>query len=698
MREFVLSGSGSQSRIDYQAELNDEQRAVVTAPDGPMLVLAGAGSGKTRVITYRVAWLLEHGVRPEQMLLLTFTNKAAREMVGRVQTLLGNQPSGLWAGTFHSIANRVLRQYGEAEGYSANFSILDEEDAQDLLARCVKMQNVVVKGTRFPSPAVLKSIISYGRNARRPIAEVLERKHAHLLMWERDILAVAELYDKEKKVSQAMDFDDLLTVWWQLLADHDDIRQALAQRFTHIFVDEFQDTNIVQAEIVRMLASAHGNVLAVGDDAQSIYSFRAAEIKNMLTFTSTYGKANIYRLVTNYRSTPQILAVANAVIANNEGQFSKELVSAAAEGDLPQLVAANSASQEAQFVAEKIIGLMEEGMRAPEIAVLFRAAFHAQQLEFALMQRGIAYEYRGGMKFFERAHVKDAIAHLRVLTNPKDVIAWTRILRLWPGIGAVTAANAASALSACATIEHALASSPLTNGKGALGWQGACRLLRQLRETTSVASALRSFSSSDEYTRYLEAEYPNAAERIDDLVQLATFAEQFETIESFLEAVTLTGEFGKELEAEAATDESRIILSTIHQAKGLEWDAVFVIHLAEGAFPSSRALDEPGGLEEERRLFYVATTRARRHLFLSYPVTSGFEHVELRQPSQFLTEVPKKAREEVLLRYGPSAYSRTASARNSIWDNDEPTIVLDANGERTARPMPRSFLPNIDDL
>ncbi|MBI1908541.1 UvrD-helicase domain-containing protein [Candidatus Uhrbacteria bacterium] len=706
MKEFVLSGAGFGSRkIDYAAELNDEQREPVVHGDGATLVLAGAGSGKTRVITYRVAWLLEQGVPPERILLLTFTNKAAREMVSRVEALLGVYPHGLWAGTFHSIANRILRMYGSREGFAPNFSILDEEDAGDLIKLCTKHLKIDTAGKRFPSPNVLKGVISYRRNAAMSMEDVLSRKHPHLLPMLADIERVADMYERQKAEQQAMDFDDLLTVLLRLLRNHPDVREKLADQFAYILVDEFQDTNVIQADIVHALAGTHGNILAVGDDAQSIYSFRAAEIRNILDFPRRYPDAKVFRLVTNYRSTPQILAIANSVIAHNENQFAKELVAAVHDGERPQLVPANSASQEAQFVVEQICALLDEGAAPSSVAVLFRAAFHSQQVEFELMKRGIPYEYRGGMKFFERAHVKDALAHLRTIHNVKDLMAWNRALTLQPGLGLTTANKIATTLAQAATIDEAVASTPVTAPKARAGWEGTQRMLRaMLAARPSVADVLRAFAASDDYRAYLEGEYPNWRERLDDVEQLAVFAEQYQELGGFLDAVSLTAEFGARIDDPAQPEDEAegdaLVLSTIHQAKGLEWDTVFIINLSEGGFPSGRALDEEGGLEEERRLFYVAATRARKKLFLTYPITAGYEHVELRQPSTFLTEIPKHELEEVRLRYGGSwqaTQEHRRGPRTPAWD-DEPTIVLDDDGERVTKPAPKSFLRDLDDL
>ncbi|MCR4312135.1 MAG: ATP-dependent helicase, partial [Candidatus Uhrbacteria bacterium] len=391
MKEFVLEGGAVPNvKIDYEGELNAEQLPVVQHGDGPTLVLAGAGSGKTRTITYRVAWLLEHGVAPDRIMLLTFTNKAAKEMIVRIEALLKSYPHGVWAGTFHSVANRLLRKYGKSTGYGHNFTILDEEDANDLMKLCIKELKIDTKAKRFPSPGVMRGIRSYCVNSRRPLAEVIEERHEHFLPLQGEIEAVIARFAAAKLEQQSMDFDDLLVVLLELLQNNAEVRASLAQQFEYVLVDEFQDTNVIQADIVDALSSVHRNVLVVGDDAQSIYSFRAAQIKNILEFPTRYPGAKMFRLVTNYRSTPEILDVANAVIANNADQFKKDLVAVVKHGEKPYLVPAADGPQEAQYVVEQILEL-NEGMPLRQMAVLFRAAFHSQALEFELMKRGILY-------------------------------------------------------------------------------------------------------------------------------------------------------------------------------------------------------------------------------------------------------------------------------------------------------------------
>lgn len=700
MKDFTLSSpqEPNKLRIDYEKELNAEQLEVVQNGDGPTLVLAGAGSGKTRAITYRVAWLLEHGVAPSNILLLTFTNKAAKEMTHRVEALFGIYPQGLWSGTFHSVANKLLRQYAPLVGFAPNFSILDTDDSKDLVGICVKELKIDTKARRFPSASVLHSLLSFRANKNCSIESAVQEKHPNFLPLLSEIEEVARLYPLYKRQQNAMDFDDLLLKLLELLREHPDVAEHLADQFQYILVDEFQDTNVIQAEIVHRLAKKHQNILVVGDDAQSIYSFRAADIQNILSFPKQYEKAKTYKLVTNYRSTPEILSVANKVIEQNTEQFHKELRAVCQTGELPCVVPAQNVNQEAQYIVDQLLEFHAEGTPLREIAILFRAAFHSQALEFELMKRDIPYEYRGGMKFFERAHIKDAVAHLRITHNVKDGMAWIRALKIHPGLGVVTATKITRQ---CAELEDIAHAKDVTiNGKKAgSGWLGFVRILKDLLNVRRVPSELiRAFAANDDYHLYLENEYPNYRERLDDLEQFAIFAEQFQDIGQFLEAVSLTDEYTAVRERGAVEDTDKIILSTIHQAKGLEWDHVFVINLVEGGFPHSRSYEERNGLEEERRLFYVAITRARKNLFLTYPMTAGYETLELKQPSTFLEEIPKKSIETVRLRQPRTFASRGSSFYGGNSDYEEPSIVLDDLGERVAKPMPASFLRDIDEL
>lgn len=694
-KTFVLQGapSGKPLQIDYAKELNQEQVDVVLNGDGACLVLAGAGSGKTRTVTYRVAYLLEQGVDPQSILLLTFTNKAAREMVERVERLLGAEAHGMWGGTFHAIANRLLRMYAEEVGFPNGFTILDMDDTKELVKAILKDLNINTKERRFPSPAVCLNILSYTRNVCGTIAETVDAKYPNFETFVPELEEIARRYTERKRASSAMDFDDLL---WNLLLllEHPTMGPRIAQRFRYVLVDEYQDTNAIQARIVAAISSAHQQLLVVGDDAQSIYAFRGANVQNILQFSSMFPGARTFKLLTNYRSTPEILALANASLAHNEEQFQKELVGTRGNGEKPALIPCQSARQEAQYVAEQILALRNEGTALANIAVLFRASSQSQQLELELLKRDIPYEYRGGQKFFERAHVKDVIAFLRVAQNPKDEPAWLRVLGLQTGIGATTAASIAVAMQVCDAFPQVVDTQHRLPGKAKEGWAGFCGIANALIAASPAPAAMVRAIAQSSYQDLLEREYPNWRERLEDIEQFALFAEGYDNLAAFLADVSLYDDVLAMRQESSPRDEERMVLSTVHQAKGLEWDTVFLIHLADGAFPNRRALEEEGGIEEERRLFYVAVTRARRRLFLSYPLTMGFDEMVLNRPSQFLDEVSPRLLERVEL---VSSFSsrRATSAPSRSWghegdwfgdgasDDNEPTIHLDRFGERT---------------
>ncbi|MDO8599075.1 MAG: UvrD-helicase domain-containing protein, partial [bacterium] len=424
--------------ITYEKDLNGEQLDVVLHGDGPCLVLAGAGSGKTRTIVYRVAYLLDADVLPQQILLLTFTNKAANAMLSRVEQLLGHTPQGLWGGTFHHVANRILRRYARIIGYQSNFTILDEEDAQDLLKLCVKDVGVDTTSKRFPAPRVLKSIISLSRNSQKDLGEVIADRHPKFIPLTSTIVEIAQAYDRRKRAANSMDFDDLLVNFLRVL-EQPGPHHELSNQFKYVLVDEYQDTNRIQAAIVARLASTHNNLLVVGDDAQSIYSFRAAEVENILRFPDAFPGCRTFRIETNYRSTPAILDVANAVIAENDAQFAKTLRPVRRGGVRPQLIQSQTMEDEARWVATRILSLRDDNVALQDIAVLFRATHLSEVLEMELVKRDIPYDYRGGTRFFERSHVKDALAFLKVIANPADEAAWLRVLRMQQGIGDVGA-------------------------------------------------------------------------------------------------------------------------------------------------------------------------------------------------------------------------------------------------------------------
>lgn len=672
--------------IDFAAELNSEQLAVVQNGDGPCLVLAGAGSGKTRTITYRVAYLLEKGVKPEHILLVTFTNKAAEEMKERVKKLVGAEHGVLpWSGTFHHIGYRILRQYSPLLGYRERFTVLDSDDSQSLIKLCSKETAATAVGKRFPSANVISSIISYARNAELPIRTVIEDRFYQHTPHTEAIEHIATEYAERKKAASAMDFDDLLANWL-LLLNNDTIRAKFAAQFQYILVDEYQDTNKIQASIIKRLASVHNNIVVVGDDAQSIYSFRAADIQNILRFEKEYPGAHIFKLETNYRSTEEILRLANNVIANNVAQYRKELRTLTSSDVKPQLFPLVDQMGEATFVADSIEKHLQEGVAPTEIAVLFRAAHHSQMLEVELVRRGISYDYRGGIRFFERAHIKDILAYLRIMNNVADTAAWLRVLVHEEGIGPAAAQKIIDAVRVAPTLEGvAEVGGSVLGGKAQVGWNNFVSIWRSIisEPVHSPAPLIKAVVGSA-YRQFIEAEYVDAKDRLQDIKQLAAFAERYESLEDFLAEMTLQESF-RTLNEEGSEEKGRIVLSTIHQAKGLEWTTVFIINLSSGGFPSERALREDNGLEEERRLLYVAITRARRFLYLTYPMTGGSYGDFVSGPSIFLGEINLELLED------HSLLSTTA-----LNDSEADVEYIPEDGLPKIRPG--SFLRDINDL
>lgn len=677
-------------KVNYHAELNPEQLDVVQHGDGPCLVLAGAGSGKTRTIVYRVAYLLEQGIKPDNILLVTFTNKAAKEMLFRVEELLGQFPQTLWGGTFHHVANVLLRKYGRAIGYSPAFTILDEEDSKDLIGLSVKTLRIETKKTRFPSAGVIQNLLSLARNTQVDVADLVASTKPEFIKVQDDLVRVSREYADRKRRNNAMDFDDLLANLLRLLQEHPDIRRRLSTQFRFILVDEYQDTNRLQAAIVQSLAEVHRNILVVGDDAQSIYSFRGADIGNILNFPERFPGCRTFRLETNYRSTQPILDVANAIISHNPDQFPKTLHHVRPGAMKPIIVPAASDEQEAEFVAQRILELRDDGVTLNDMAVLFRAAYHSQALEFELTRRDIPYDFRGGLRFFDRAHIKDALAFLKAVDNPRDEIAWVRVLRLQIGIGAQTAGQLFDDLMARLrptddgfNLEQVLTEATVPS-RAESGWKNLRDTLLALTdEKNNGPEAMIRLVMDSDYADYLRNQYPDAGERQQDLEQLARFAGKYDRLSKFLAEVSLQEEFGV-AERTGGEDGERIVLSTIHQAKGLEWRAVFAIHLSEGQFPHTRALAEDGGLAEERRLFYVAVTRAKEYLSLSYSLASGYRtmSLELNQPSRFLADIPDR-----LLEMYELAESE-AAAMEKLEDPDA-IIDLDAEGQ------PRGLLDRV---
>ncbi len=633
--------------IDYEKELNSEQYRVVMEAGGPLLVLAGAGSGKTRTLTYRVARLLENGVPPERILLATFTNKAARSMLNRVEVILNSYAGKILGGTFHHIAHILLRSYAYRLGYKSNFTIVDSEDSRQLISTCMAQLKIDPKLSKFPRSNVISEIIGLALNTQSNLEDLLQTRYPFFLHLVNEINQIASLYVQKKKELSVMDFDDLLCNCRALLLDNPDLLNSLSNRFEHVLVDEYQDTNIIQADIVDMLASAHKNLMVVGDDSQSIYSFRGANFSNIINFPSRYPDCKIFKLETNYRSTPQILHLANLSITNNEKQFPKELRAVRQGGMRPVMVSAQNVLKQADFVAQRITELSRSGIQLKEIAVLYRAHYHSMELQMEFVRRNIPFDIRSGIRFFEQAHIKDVTSYMRIIVNPQDELAWRRILIMYPKIGKVTIEKLWKYLVKEENPLEAIFSDDFLKITPKQAKPG----IEECRNTIQALLALQPLERVPEkiidvllnktgYRIYLQDNYSDAFSREDDLIGLGNFSAKFPRMEDFLNELALLTNMNKEEHLEHQ-QEDKVILSTIHQAKGLEWAYVFLIWCADGMIPLQRALKEPGGEEEERRLFYVAVTRAKDQLYLSTPVidyTRSSGALTL-SPSRFIREI-----------------------------------------------------------
>jgi DNA helicase-2/ATP-dependent DNA helicase PcrA len=679
VKKYVLKrdqGSLPERLTRYKTELNEEQFRVVTAPPKAALVVAGAGTGKTRVITYRVAYLIEQGVSPQRIMLATFTNRAAREMLRRVESLTGSQNvHRVWGGTFHRIANLMLRRHATSIGFDQNYSILDSEDARDLLYLCIEDAAIDTKAKRFPKAEVLQDIISYATNTDLPIDDVIVRKYPYFETLTAQIKRVDFVYHDRKRERNVMDYDDLLLNLKRLLVEKPEIANLYNEQFQHILVDEYQDTNRLQAELIDLLAVKHRNVMVVGDDAQSIFAWRGAEFTNIYEFPKRYPEAATYKLETNYRSTPEILGHPNVSISHNRRQFPKMLKAVNRSKDFkPALVPCSDVEQQSAFVASRILELRDEGTSLEDIAVMYRSHYHSIELQLELSRRNIPYRVQSGVRFFEQAHIKDVVSYLRAIVNPRDELAWKRILKMIPGIGRTTAnriyesiiaseANRSEppALAGGTGTENqhslVLALNTKTSGQSARlrssqPWQDFIKLLELLvaEENRDKPAKQIELILTHSYEQYLQENYENAEARTEDIRGLALYANRYNSTEEFLSELALlsTERFkepqplvGEDVIAGGEEDEL-LTLTSVHQAKGLEWKAVFIIWAAEGKFPSPRSLKEIDSEEEERRLWYVALTRAKDELYVTYPLmmTDYNRQTVLQKPSRFVMECP----------------------------------------------------------
>lgn len=632
-----ISAQDKQSSFSVK-DLNDAQFEAVTIINGPVLVIAGAGSGKTRTLVHRLAYLVEQGISPKEILLLTFTRKAAQEMTGRAGILMGEECRQVMGGTFHAMANLLLRRYGHHVGYAPNFTILDRSDAEGIVNLLKSSLDLTGAGRRFPRKQMILNIISGAVNKSMPFDDLVASRYGHLLEFLDDLRRIRDHYHQFKRDHGLMDYDDLLVYFRDVLAENDDVRHEVSNRFRYVMVDEYQDTNKIQAEIVRLIASNHNNVMVVGDDSQSIYSFRGADFRNIMDFPDIYAGTKIIRLEENYRSSQKILEATNAIIAQAEEKYTKKLFSSISGGDKPFLFAAKDEGEQARYVAGKIVALHDKGLAYHDMAVLFRSGFHSYKLELELTNRHIRFEKRGGMKLTETAHIKDVLAYLRLVCNSQDSLSWNRILLQLPKVGPKIAQKIVTIIRS--------ADDPFTALRGykaGASWKDDYReMVEMLSGLMACGSPMTKFEHVMEYYRpVFEHLYPDDyPRRARDLEQLKDIISEYTELQSFLDDTTLDPP-GSVFDTDEL-EQDTLVLSTVHSAKGLEWDTVFVIHLADGKFPSSHSAAFPDQLEEERRLLYVAATRAKSQLFLTYPrETIAPDRTRQYSPiSPFLAELP----------------------------------------------------------
>jgi DNA helicase-2/ATP-dependent DNA helicase PcrA len=655
-RKFKLESRSAAGEIDFAADLNPEQLAVATAGNGPMLVIAGAGSGKTRALTYRLAWLVHHGVDPARIMLVTFTNRAAREMLSRVEVLVRQKTRDIWGGTFHHIANRILRRYGKKLNLSPDFTILDREDSRDLIASCIQQAGVDIRKRRFPQKSVLAAISGFVQNTLEPLEDIITRRYPMFIQEAAEIEKVLVLYAARKRQRQLLDFDDMLSFWARLLSDYEDVRSVLAEQFLYILVDEYQDTNAVQGAIVDMLASKHRNLTVVGDDSQSIYSFRGASFQNIITFRERYPEVQEYRLETNYRSVPEVLALANTSIEHNSRRFPKTLRAKRPPGLKPAVIKTQDHYVQSRFIAEYILHLLDEGRSLNDIAVLYRSHWHSLEIQLELQRRNIPFQVRGGLRFFEQAHIKDVLCYMRILQNPHDELAWLRLLKMLPRVGSALSRRIWDHIGGSdETLKIAKDSktAALLPAGARPFYMDFAGLVKELKKINSPAEIIDTVLERS-YDDYLVSHYDGAGLRKQDIKALANFAAQYNTVEAFLADVSLAGEFSGETVVAGPTEQEFVILSTVHQAKGLEWPIVFIPWLADGRFPTDLAINTQEDLEEERRVFHVAVTRTKDELYLVSPqlYRNRSRSVVMMKTSRFLTEIGQDLTEQMELEEG----------------------------------------------
>lgn len=642
----VINNSG----LDYRKELNDAQYQAATAMDGPLLIIAGAGTGKTRTLVYRVAHLIDRGIDPRSILLLTFTRRAADEMLRRASLLIDGRCNQVAGGTFHSFANLVLRHYGRHLGLAPSFTIMDRSDSEDVIQLIRSDMGLNIKEKRFPRKQTVAEIFSMTHNKQSRLNDLLELEYPHLIDVNFELSELYRRYVDYKTTKSLLDYDDLLLKLRDLLAGQAEVRQRLSDTYRYIMVDEYQDTNHLQDKIVRLLATTHENVAVVGDDAQSIYSFRGANFRNIMDFPKQFPSARIIKLEENYRSTQPILNLTNEIIQRAKEGYEKRLFTRKSVGTRPKLVQAGSEQMQSQFVRQKILELREEGVPLWDIAVLFRSSFHSFDLEIELARHNIPFVKRGGFQFMETAHVKDLLAHMRILANPQDAISWTRVLLLLEGIGPGASQKIVKWLLEGTHAVERLRAYP-AKGKIAHGLRTLAQVLDEAKQAELPSEQAQYLMQY--YVPILKQNYPDDhPKRLRDMEHFQGMTERYRSLERLLSDMALeppNDSIGGILAVDP--DEGPLVLSTIHSAKGLEFHSVFVIWALEGRFPSFYNTSSIEELEEERRLLYVAATRAKQNLFISYP-TRVFDkslRMVLSRPSQFIDGIPPRLLEPVAL-------------------------------------------------
>ena len=624
-------------KVDYEHELNNAQLEAVKSKNGSYLVIAGAGSGKTKTLTYRVARLIEDGVKPENILLLTFTKKAASEMLTRAALVLDSRCENVAGGTFHAFSNVILRKYASFLNLKNNFTIMDRADAEDIINHIVG-KLFAKKEKRFPKKSTILDIYSKSVNKETPTRDIIAQEYYQFTHCEDKIIEIHKAYVIYKRENSLLDYDDLLLYMKLLLENNDELRKKLSNEYKYIMVDEYQDTNTLQADIIKLLASEHGNIMAVGDDAQSIYSFRGANYQNIFDFPSIFPNTKIIKLEQNYRSTQNILDLTNKIIEKTNQKYSKTLFSEIISPVKPALICAKDSQMEADFVAQRVLELLDEGLELGDICILTRSARMSYNIEIEFSKRAIPFRKFGGPKFMETAHIKDIVAHLRVILNNDDIISFTRILLLLRGIGTNTVNNILPLLKGKNEYDVKLLPSNKLSSLAPL-----LKIITELR--AHLVSQTPEQLASDVINYYrpiLKDKYDDFTKREKDLEHFEYLASQYKDLENFLSDLALEPpDASVEGMYKNNSDDDAVTISTIQSAKGLEWDSVFVIGAVDGRFPSAYSFNSNEEMDEELRLMYVATTRAKNNLYITYPVDmyDYATNMVLSKPSRFLDNI-----------------------------------------------------------